>query len=370
MARPIHKRPLELGEKGFASIVIALVLIIVLALFTVGFAQLSRREQKNALDKQLSTQAYFAAESGINDADRDIKSGLITYDGAGGTVKANDTECMKPTNPSLRISSQDVNSTNGVAYSCVLINLKPPSVMWDPVEPETHRYIVTAATSDSGGAERVTVNWGSRADHTCFPANANDGFLPAASWSTPACQKPGVLQFSLTPLNDLSRAALSPTGNSFTVYLYPTSTGGASIAYNAGGGGNNGAIVSANCNISRGDYPCQATITGLTGGTGKYLFRAIAHYDASRITINGKDGLGQPVRFDGQVSIDVAGRAHEVLRRIRVHKALKSSFDYPKEALISQSTCKYFATDPLNTPDNSVPVALPQDSTGACLLNN
>ena len=60
------------NEEGFASIVIALILIIVLSLLTIGFAQLARREQQTALSKQLANQAQYAAESGINDAYYDL----------------------------------------------------------------------------------------------------------------------------------------------------------------------------------------------------------------------------------------------------------------------------------------------------------
>ena len=93
MQRPTNTK---LDEHGFASIVIALILIIVLALFTIGFAQLARREQQTALDSQKATQAQYAAESGINNAYKDILSGKITKDNASGT------NCMKagagPTN--------------------------------------------------------------------------------------------------------------------------------------------------------------------------------------------------------------------------------------------------------------------------------
>src|ERR1039458_10050844 len=63
-------------QSGFASIVIASVIILVLSLITVGFAQLMQREQRSALDRQLSSQAYYAAESGINDAVSAINSGF------------------------------------------------------------------------------------------------------------------------------------------------------------------------------------------------------------------------------------------------------------------------------------------------------
>jgi Tfp pilus assembly protein PilX len=63
------------NESGFASLVVASVLIVVLSLMTVGFAQLMRSNQTSALNKQLSDQAYYAAESGINDAAQAYNAG-------------------------------------------------------------------------------------------------------------------------------------------------------------------------------------------------------------------------------------------------------------------------------------------------------
>ncbi len=62
-------------QDGFASIVIAIIMVIVLSLITVGFAQLMRTEQRSALDKQLSSQAYYAAETGVNDAAKALNAG-------------------------------------------------------------------------------------------------------------------------------------------------------------------------------------------------------------------------------------------------------------------------------------------------------
>jgi hypothetical protein len=233
-----------------------------------------------------------------------------------------------------------------VQYSCVLVNLTPPDIVYDNIQPESTRYI-TSSTNTAPGS--LTVNWGSTDGHNNFPGNTSGGFTPVTDWN--AANRPGVLQFSITPLGDLSRAGLM--NNTFTVYLYPVSGGSGTVAYNSGGAGANGSIVAANCNVSNGaKYPCRATITGLVAfGTGPYLFRVIDHYDPSNVSINGKDSLtGTSIKFDGQHQIDVTGKAHEVLKRIQVRVPKKVSSDsLAKDALESQSTCKHFSTDPLAT---------------------
>jgi Tfp pilus assembly protein PilX len=363
--RQTHKPSYKLDEHGFASIVIALILIIVLALLTVGFAQLARREQKDALNKQLATQAYYAAEAGINDTVQNLPA--LELKAQAGTLPPAD-QCLGP--PTTVGPSQ-----NGVQYTCVLVNLKPPSIVYSGIQPETDRYITSSAVSASGGgAVSMTVNWGSTDDSKSFITGSdatNHPFTPANTWN--AAKHPALLEFSLTPLapagnpNPLSRTSLA--NNTLTVFLYPVDSGGGTVAYTTVGqaGSTNGSIVSANCDTANGaQYPCRATITGLTGGTGSYLIRVIDHYDPSNVSINGKDAVGNPVGFDGQVQIDATGRAHEVLKRIQVHKSLKASYNIPKDALESQSTCKHFTTDPIS---DTQTVSLSQDTTGACAFN-
>ena len=127
-----YKTKTNLNERGFASIVIALVLITILALITIGFAQLARREQRSALDKQLANQAYYAAETGINDT---IKS-LPAIAAAGDSVDPK--KCLDTSKFSM---NSTLNQTNGVYYTCVLVDLKPPNIQYKNVAPESERYI-------------------------------------------------------------------------------------------------------------------------------------------------------------------------------------------------------------------------------------
>ena len=64
-------------ESGMASIIVTLIMSVVITLIVLGFAQVSTREQSNALQNQLSTTAYYAAESGINDVVNIIQLSLI-----------------------------------------------------------------------------------------------------------------------------------------------------------------------------------------------------------------------------------------------------------------------------------------------------
>ena len=63
-------------QEGLISITVAIVFIMIISLIVLGFSQVSRRNARQALDRQLSSQAYYAAESGINDVVYDVSKKL------------------------------------------------------------------------------------------------------------------------------------------------------------------------------------------------------------------------------------------------------------------------------------------------------
>ena len=310
------------NERGFASVVIALVMITVLALVTVGFAQLARREQQSALDKQLSSQAYYAAETAINDAIKEIKAGTL------GTPDPNDC-----TPASLAAPKNTISAANNVTYSCVLINTTPETLVWDNVDPGDDRVV----TFDSGAVlNNLTVQWGSVGGRTAF-RNGVSGFTPLAGWNSPA-----VLQFSLTPLRSMERDSL--INNTFNFYMYPSSGGDGTITV---GEGVRAPIESGNCSGS-GDYTCSVTITGLGGlGATRYAVRFIDFYDASKVLLKGTDTGGLAVKFSkAQAVIDATGKAKDVLKRLQVRVPLEARPDLPPYVIQAQNTCKRLETTP------------------------
>ncbi|MGH7234477.1 MAG: PilX N-terminal domain-containing pilus assembly protein, partial [Candidatus Saccharimonadales bacterium] len=67
----------KLGEEGFAPIIVSIIIVIVLSLLTVGFVTLANNSAQNALNRQLSNNAYYAADSGVNDAIAAITHGYL-----------------------------------------------------------------------------------------------------------------------------------------------------------------------------------------------------------------------------------------------------------------------------------------------------
>jgi len=325
------KQNKDLGEKGFASIVITLILIIVLALVTIGFAQLARREQRDALDKQLANQAYYAAESGVNDTVKNL--------GAIAAANPPTNQCLDTANFSL---NPVIDQTRGVSYSCILVNTTPPNLLYNNVLAEEDRY-VTFSTSHNP-LSSLTIQWGSADNKTTY--KAGNSFTPLGQWGN----SPAVLEVSLTPLGTGALQRSNIVASNFTVYLYPHNGGGSTVAYNTASQGQ----IRGRCTGS-GAYPCRLTINGLPGGlTGQwYLLHIVDHYDPSNINITGSVG-GTSVNFiDGQAQIDVTGKAREVLKRIQVRVPIHPPYDLPKYTIEAQNACKRYTTYP-TTPSTDV----------------
>lgn len=349
-----HKGNKGAYESGFASIVIALVLVLVLSLITVAFAQLARREQKSALDKQLATQAYYAAESGINDVIKNIDAvSLLSNDPNTCLSNSQLTQIgLTPDgNKGVSVSSSD----NAVSYSCVLVDADPDTLQYKGIAPEEQK---SSTFSISDNLKQFTINWSSADQTKTTPRTVAETpkFTSKATWNSP-----GVLQVSITPLTDMSRAGL--IANTGTVFLYPGGSGPDSISFASIKGIDKGKIVDGHCNNVGGDYPtypCRATINGFNEGPGvKFLIRILNYYTASNILISDAENQANiPFDFQGaQAKIDVTGRARDVLKRVQVRAPIDPIEEGTGFTLEGQSICKrtttYPGRDSLDPPDLS-----------------
>lgn len=352
-------------QGGFASIVIALTVIVVLSLLTVGFAQLGRREQQNALNNQLSRQAYYAAETGINDVKKLYDQNLVSDSG---------NDCINF--PAAGINTTDgqvikssINSNAGVSYSCAILKTKLPDLNVYPLEPD--KAWTTSFRTDPTQPKLTSfvVRWFSTNPAGKTFRTYDSGFPPAANWNSPA-----VLQVSVTPLAQNDRT--SQINNTFTAYLYPSSGGTPFADYSPGGPVK---IVSGAC-IGGG---CAVTFRNLQAHTGSaagetFLVHIVAYYDSSDVSIDtGRSITNSSLNFEGsQALIDVTGRARDVLKRLQVRIPIDgTNSNMPSYGIEAQDVCKRFTTAPVtaNNP-NGTEFISPNSpfgvvNTGACVLN-
>lgn len=349
---------LKNNQSGLVSITVTMIFLSLITLITVSFAFLMRREQQQALDRQLSTQAFYAAESGVSDAIAKLNDGSI------GDKSECDTSGF----------NNVLDSVGPIEYTCVLIDQSPTSLEYSSVGTENS---TIARLSTSSPIASVRISW--QGDNEAAKYGRlfaiNDSFhLPTATFNTPNfgdstadanlctifevnddsfANKTGILRTTITPITTVSRQAL--INNSQTLFMYPrcrdASSSDESIAYSTAPSGGQSRLINGNCHTGKTPRYCNVTITGLNH-TLIYL-RLKSIYQGSSVNITAYDSSGNQLELNqSQAVIDVTGRARDVLRRIQVRVSLedRSQLDFPEFAVESMdSICKRLLVGPNGT---------------------
>jgi Tfp pilus assembly protein PilX len=315
-------------QKGIVSLLMTLVMMIVITLLVLGFAEIARNEQRSSLDDQLSAQAYYAAESAINDA-RAVMSTAIT---TGGTAQ-DKTICGAQ---GSYTTSGTVDAMHNVAYTCLLVNASPTTLNYTLSSTSTVVPIISTGAPFTG----LTFSWKVGAGYAgsaagCYVNIANLNTLPAASGASAwSCNYP----IARADIFDANGVLARPSWSSqtSTIFLIPFNS---NAVNNTVALGAHGTAVPARCDSTS----CQVNLNGLNGT--KYYLRLTALYRTNSsfsIVANGNIPFA-----DAQATIDATGKAQDVLRRILVAVDLTdaNAHHIPSGAIISQdSICKRFGS--------------------------
>ncbi len=317
--RPQH------NDKGFAAIVVTLIVMSIVVLISVGFVRIVSREQRASIDRQLSTQAFYAAETGVNDAAENLKDQSY-LDSLGSTGK----EDCDVSDTSLWAPVLD----ESIEYTCVLIDPEPADLVYDSITSDVRVIILRA--EDSNGNE-VAIG-GLDVEWQAEPEPENPNFVSfgtdfPTSWPSGA----GVLRGALTPLSNVDRDSLIE--NTFTVFLRPYSGSPVTASspppvntlYAAGDVNidGQGRILQVPCNADTEPMFCRARINGLGASEG-YLMTVRSIYENSSLRLSSTNGES----FKGeQAVVDSTGRASDVLRRIQTRLRLRDDYAFPGFAL-------------------------------------
>lgn len=359
-----HLRNIQHNENGMVSITITVVFIMVISLTVLGFSQVSRRNSREALDRQLSSQAFYAAEVGVNDARNKIAN-LVEA----GQPVPNQTECSDSGANGYTRSNGEVDQENGVYYSCLLVKSDLTNIRESNVGSGSVVIPLNAVSNDSGELPLLgepTMKWKPSTDaagrkvNDCKGPNAGGSqawtnFPPASQWNS--CPF-GILRVDVVP-NDtetVSRGVDEVLARTMTIFIYPAA-GNVSVPprINYRDTSNRvvqGFVVPAACS----DTDCSLQLTGLSFQKAYLRIRSI-YANTQMFEINAEKapvGGGAKYTLDAQVEIDATGRAQDVLRRIqvRVSKTGGSSrtdvagfSDYALQT--ADSICKRFMSSPV-----------------------
>jgi hypothetical protein len=315
----IHTPVLKRSEQGMVSIVTTMVLMVVISLIALGFAQISRRNQRESLDRQLSTQAFYAAETGINDARKVISDAV-----AAGTPISDKTTCDGTGVAGFYAGlNPDIDTSLGVKYSCLLVDSAPTSLSYTDIGMAAT--VIPMISASGTPLDQVELHWQSKetggSPTSGCPTVVANVFTPAPAWT---CGY-GVLRVDIVPTDGSSMTIDSLQRDTMTFFAVPFSSGGVNTVNYPTTVPASSTNTNNRIGIQCDNTECSLTIGNLSASS--YHLRVSSIYkDVALGKVVARDGTGAQLRISGaQAVIDSTGRAQDVLRRIQVHVPLRST---------------------------------------------
>jgi len=331
----MNKTTLNKNQQGFVAFFVTIMVMIIFGVLILSFSQISNREGISALNRNLSTNALYAAESGINDAYTAIRNGSLVQQTSSCSPNTYGTSTLN----------------NNTKYTCVLVSNTPSTLQYQCPGfcPNNTMISYLQGTNSSDPINQLTINWSDATKNNsgCSIVTPSP-FLPANSWPTNCLE---VLRVDLVPFvsGTTTLSSLSSGVDAVkTFFLYPQSSAAATQNFSTI---TDGSVYSANCPTS--SPGCSFNITGLVLSSPSYYIRIQYYYGSPQIKFGGLTASGQPISFSGsQVQIDATGLSGTVLKRVSASIALngQNASPYslplpPSYALQStDSICKSFLT--------------------------
>lgn len=260
-------------QSGASAIMFTMFFIIVISLLTIGFALLAQKDQRSTLDKTLSLQAEYAAESGVNAVRNYIEQNpsLSNRDNCSSTpLPSGFIQPLFSSNVSVTCYTWK-NGTNRV----VIDGLNFGSPEWIPFNP-------------AGPVGSIRITWtgsGNLDSSTCNSNSINgirNGDFPSLRLITS--------NLNSTNINYLcARQSAAATSN----------------------GNNDGGIAVANCNSV--NKSCTATINAPII-TGYLAIAQLQQGNVETVTIEAFNG-GAAVELTGVYEIDVTAKSQDIIKR-------------------------------------------------------
>lgn len=353
----MRKSKLHNDQTGLVAFMVVMIIMILLTLIVLAFGKLVRREQREALDRQLNTQAFYAAESAVNDAADALKRfpalANQDYDQCDQFVAA------------ANAAGASISSVldGPIVYSCLLVDPSPPELNYDTVP--TAESVALPIRSGNGApitSLEIYFNDSQLENNVSLTACPGLGVFPVL-W--PATCQIGMLRLELVPftgaksrdqlIQDRAIAFVQPaSGGASTSFSYASAAGA--------GGASQGLPIRVTCSAATVPRRCKVTITGLPAGMSSGYLRMRSIYRTTGVTIRAFSGPTQVELSGAQAQIDATGRANDILKRIKVTRPIGNGDDlFPEFALQSTHTqCKRIAIAPPSTlivGNTGVPVA-------------
>ena len=323
-------------QRGLVSFMVTMIMMLVISLIVIGFTQVTMRNRREQLDRQLSTQAFYAAESGVNAAADIVKASLLTPSG----VKAQNT-CTGTSYPATML-----NSNPSVGYTCLLVNPNVPSIVTN-ANPQTSSVFPLNPVTSTGVATKLTqltFTWSAAQGETASNSGCQTlGHFPKNDASYRCAF--GLLRVDLMRVVGGGLSAGTLAANTVTLYMQPLASGHSSQTIN-NFNSPKAIIVGAQYNSTSKTYTATVSLAPAAQTTQYYMRITTLYRDSPRIVVDGVN-VGTDVSFAGaQAIIDSTGKAQDVLRRVQVVVPLRQYDSIIPEGAVQSvaDVCKQFST--------------------------
>lgn len=305
-------------QSGMVAFVVTSFIIIMMSLLVLAFSQNTRREQRQALDRQLSTQAYYTAESAINETIKYIKDTPAS--------ESEKDDCA-PVGGGV-LEGQD--TARVFTYTCVMWDKDPEQLVFQNLDDQGK----TTSIQANGDLRNIRITWEDVSGGT-VSASCNSPSLHTFPQSGSYSCGLGMIRVAILPFTG-DRASL--VNATYTGFLRPQNNATpvtTTFSRHDAGSGGQGNVIGASCTGTT----CTATINNLPLGK-NFLFIKTA-YKKSNVTIEGVLTSGAVAQFtEGQIEIDATARASDVIKRIKV-AVPKISYNNPGySADVMDGICK------------------------------
>lgn len=300
------KLSIRSNQRGIVSLMVTLIMIFVVSLLVIAFAQLTRRNQRAALDRQQSSQAYYAAETGINKA-----INYLNVPANRGSRFDTTGNCSGPSSFNNKLGYFGASVTIGAntSYNCLSVNSIPTVLVRSPlVQNDTLVWPVNAGSPIS----TISVSWAAPANTVTpsCPMSPSISTLPKyTSWT---CSY-GMMRLDIFDASTATNPAQMASATK-TYYVFPSNGAGTSTISST----NRATLGITGCTLGKctADFPVP--------GSAKYYVRlSMLYKDAGQVTVTAKNGLGTPLPVSGaQAVVDSTGKAQDQLRRVQVRVSL------------------------------------------------
>lgn len=322
------------NQSGVVAIFSVLIIMSILSVLVIGFTTITRRAQRSTLDNQLSTQAFYAAESGINDAVRALALNP--------SLTKSDCELGGPAGA----FNYTFNTSLNVGYSCVLIDSVVDNQLFDNVSViGTDRPVMTLVKCESCiNFNTLVFEWDSASSPLGAIPNVSTTFSPPFTSASDWGSQVGVLRVDVVSgSTDFERGSL--VGGSYVFMLYPNTSGTALSVQSTTA--EKGSVGYGDCSATTVGFRCTATVTLAGALSDDYILRMQSYYNPTRVRLSIRDSAGNPLRQrEGQAIVDVTGRAVDVFRRVQVRVPISGLDSYnsgihaPFSILSGDTLCK------------------------------